>query len=109
MKKRNYFFILIASLSATLLRLHIVNNLIISILGSFVFGFVIGRRYCKSINSILITGFCSCLTSFSGFIYDVYQLLKMDYYLEIFLYLNIILILNLLMMNFGFILSRKMN
>ena len=107
MKKKIFLFILFAAFLATFLRIYLVNNLIISIIGSFFFGFVIGRRFDKSINQILPTGFCSCFTSFSGFIYYVYQLINDGNYVKIFIYLNVIFILNLFMMYLGWILSRK--
>ena len=107
MKKKSFIYILLASYLATLLRLFIDNNFIISIIGSFFFGFVIGRRFDKSISQILLTGFCSCFTSFSGFIYYLYQLINEGNYVKIFVYLNIIFILNLFMMYLGWILSRK--
>ena len=107
MQIKIFLFILVACYLVTLFRLLIDNNFIISIIGSFFFGFVIGRRFDKSINKILLTGFCSCFTSFSGFIYYLYQLIKDGNYVKIFMYLNIIFILNLFMMYLGWILSRK--
>ena len=107
MKKKIFLFILFAAFLATFLRIYLVNNFIISIIGSFFFGFVIGRRFDKYINQILLTGFCSCFTSFTGFIYYLYQLINEGNYVKIFMYLNIIFILNLFMMYLGWILSRK--
>ena len=109
MNKKFFLFILFAAFLGTFLRIYLVNNFIISIIGSFFFGFVIGRRFDKSISQILLTGFCSCFTSFSGFIYYLYQLINDGNYVKIFLYLNIIFILNLFMMHLGLILSRKIS
>ena len=107
MNKENFLFVLFAAFLATFLRTYLVNNFIISIIGSFFFGFVTGRRFGKSVNQILLTGFCSSFTSFSGFIYYFYQMINNGNYFKIFLYLNIIFILNLFMMYLGWILSRK--
>ena len=107
MNKKNYLFIFLAAFLATFLRIYLVNNFIISIVGSFFFGFVIERKLGISCNQILLTGFCSCFTSFSGFIYFFYQLINDGNYVKVFLYLNLFFILNLCMMFLGTILSRK--
>ena len=107
MKIKNFIFILLVGFLATFLRFYINNNILISIIGSFLFGFVIARRLSQSKNEILLSGFCSCFTSFTGFIYFLNQIINMEEFIKIFLYLNLICILNLLMMYFGFTISRK--
>tara|TARA_B100000945_G_C20361946_1_gene587611 strand:- start:269 stop:598 length:330 start_codon:yes stop_codon:yes gene_type:complete len=107
MNIKNFIFILFASYFATLIRLYIDNNFLISIIGSFFFGFIIARKLSQSMNMILLTGFCSCFTSFTGFIYFLYELINQENFITIFFYLNIIIIFNLLMMYFGFHISRK--
>jgi len=104
---KNFLFILFASYFASFLRFYVDNNFIISISGSFLFGFIIARRLGKSLNLILLSGFCSCFTSFSGFILFLYRFISEEDVLKFILYLNIICISNLLMMYFGFMISRK--
>ena len=104
---RNYLLLLIIAFFGTLLRFYLGNNFIISLIGSFVFGYVTGRSLSKFTNKLLIHGFCSCFTSFSGFIYFLYQLINQQDFIETFIYLNIYLIFNLFMMNLGFSVSRK--
>jgi len=74
-KINNLFYILLAAYLATFLRLTINNNFIISVIGSFFVGFFISRRLSYSIEKILLSGFFSCFTSFSGFIYFLYKIL----------------------------------
>jgi len=74
-KINNFIYILIAAYLATFLRLTINNNFFISIVGSFLVGFFISRRLSYSNEKILLTGFFSCFTSFSGFIYYLYTIL----------------------------------
>ena len=109
MHKKNFIIILLISYFATLLRFYLNNNLIISIIGSFVYGFVIAQSISKTKKEILTIGFCSCFTSFSGFIYFLYELIIKGYYFKLFFYLHFIIIFNLLIMYFGFLISRKMN
>jgi len=77
-------------------------------MGSFLYGFIFSRTINKQKREILLTGFCSCFTSFSGFIHFLYQLIIQGFYVKLFIYLNLILILNLILMYMGFLLSRKM-
>ena len=79
-----------------------------SIIGSFFYGFVFSRTLSKSKKEILLTGFCSCFTAFSGFVHFLYELINDGYYLKLFLYLNLIVISNLIIMYMGFIINQKM-
>jgi len=74
-KIHNFIYILLAAYLATFLRLIINNNFIISIIGSFLVGFFISKRLSYSTKKILLSGFFSCFTSFSGFIYFLYKIL----------------------------------
>jgi len=109
MNKQSFSFIIIASFFATFLRFFINNNFLTCIIGSFLFGFVIARRLSQSKNEILLTGFCSSFTSFSGFIYVLYELINKENLLRTFLYLNIIIFSSLFTMYCGFFISRKIN
>ena len=109
MNKKSLIKILLIGYFATFLRFFVNNNLLVSIIGSFVYGFVIARTISKSKKEILLSGFCSCFTSFSGFVYFLYELIIKGYYFKLFFYLNFIIIFNLLIMYSGFLLSRKMN
>ena len=100
---------LLVAFLATFLRFYLNNIFVVSFLGSFLYGFVIPRKISKSKKEILLSGFCSCFTSFSGFVYFLYELIIKGYYFKLFFYLNFIIIFNLLIMYSGFLLSRKMN
>jgi len=73
--KKSFIYILLACYVATLLRLFIDNNFLISIIGSFLVGFFISRKLSYTTEKILFSGFFSCFTSFSGFIYFLYAIL----------------------------------
>jgi len=75
-KINNFIYINIAAYLATFLRITINNNFFISIIGSFLVGFFINRRLSDSTEKILLSGFFSCFTSFSGFIYFLYTILN---------------------------------
>ena len=107
MKIKNSIYILIACYVATFLRLLINNNLIVSIIGSFLFGTVIAKKLNYSREKLLISGFFSCFTSFSGFIYFLYKILNQGDWMKFIIFFNLIIIVNLFTMLFGFWISRK--
>ena len=107
MYKKIFIFFICASFIAATLRLYINNNLLISVIGSFLFGFVVARNLSKSIKKVLLIGFCSCFTSFSSFIFSLYKILNKGEFLQAIIYSNFVVLLNLLLMLCGFLISRK--
>jgi len=106
-KIKNIIFILLACYLGTFLRLYIDNNFIISIIGSFFVGFFIRKRLSCLSEKIVLSGFFSCFTSFSGFIYFLYEILSEGDWKKFIIFFNLIIILNLFMMYLGFCISRK--
>ena len=109
MKVNNFIYILLAAYLATFLRMTINNNFFISINGSFFVGFLISRGLSHTTEKILLSGFFSCFTSFSGFIYFLYTILDQGDWIKFIVFFNLIIILNLFTMLFGFWISRKIN
>ena len=107
MKIKKYIFIILVCYLATFLRLFIDNNFIISIVGSFFFGLIISKQLSYSRQEILLSGFCSCFTSFSGFIYFLYKIINQGNWVKFLIFSNLIIIINLLSMFFGVWISRK--
>ena len=107
MKIKSFVYILLACYIGTFLRLSIDNNFIISILGSFLVGFIISKKLSYSSEKILLSGFFSCFTSFSGFIYFLYKIFLQGDWIKFIMFLNLIIIVNLFTMYFGFWISRK--
>ena len=79
---------LLAAYLATFLRLTINNNFLTSIIGSFVVGFLISKRLNDSTEKILLSGFFSCFTSFSGFIYFLYKILIQGELMKFMIFFN---------------------
>jgi len=107
MKIRNSIYIFTACYSATFLRLLINNNLIVSIIGSLLCGFFIAKKLSHLNEKIILGGFFSCFTSFSGFIYFLYKILNQGDWAKFIIFFNLIIILNIFTMYFGFWISRK--
>jgi len=109
MKIKSYVYIFLACYAATLLRLLINNNLIISIIGSLFLGFVVAKRLSYSKEKIIFSGFLSCFTSFSGFIYFLYKLLNQGDWIRFLILCNLVIVVNIFTMYLGFWISRKIN
>ena len=107
MNKKFFIKLLLVAYFATFLRYFLNNILLVSLIGSFVYGFVAGRKIKKEKKELLLFGFCSCFTSFSGFIYFLYQIIIQGNYYKFIFYLNLFVILNLIIMYIGLLLSRK--
>ena len=107
MKIKNYIYILLACYFATFLRVFINNNLIVSLIGSLLFGFVIAKRLNNFKQKVILSGFFSCLTSFSGFLYFLHKILSQGDWIKFIVSLNVVILLNLFAMYFGFWISRK--
>jgi len=107
MKIKSFIYLLLACYAATFLRLLINNNFIVSIIGSLFFGFVIAKRLSYSKEKIMLNGFFSCFTSFSGFIYFLHNILNQMDWIKFIIFFNLIIILNIFAMYFGFWISRK--
>ena len=107
MKIKNYIYIFLACYAATFLRILINNNFIVSIIGSLFFGFVIAKKVTYLKEKIILSGFFSCFTSFSGFIYFLYKILDQGDWIKFIISFNLIIIVNLFTMVFGFWISRK--
>ena len=107
MRIRRFIYILTACYVATFLRGFINNNFIVSIIGSLFFGFVIAKRLSYSKERIILTGFFSCFTSYSGFIYFLFKIFSQGDWIKFILFFNLIIILNILTMYLGFWISRK--
>ena len=109
MKINNFIYIILAAYLATFLRLTIKNNFFISIIGSFLVGFFVSRRLSYANEKILLSGFFSCFTSFSGFIYFLYKILNQGDWIKFIIFFNLIVTANLFTMLCGYWISRKIN
>ena len=107
MRIRNLIYLFLACYLGTFSRLFINNNFVISILGSFFVGFFISKKLSESNKIILISGFFSCFTSFSGFIYYLYDFFNQGDWIKFIISFNLIIILNIFTMYLGFLISRK--
>ena len=107
MKIKNFAYIVLACYAATTLRILINNNFIVSIIGSLFVGFFIGKGLSHLKEEIMLSGFFSCFTSFSGFIYFLYKIFNNGDWIKFIIFFNLIIIINLITMYIGFWISGK--
>ena len=104
---KSFIYILLACYVATFLRIFIDSNYIVSLIGSFFVGFIFAKRLSYSKEKIILSGFFSCFTSFSGFIYFLYEVFSNGGWIKFIISSNLVIIINLFTMYFGFWISRK--
>ena len=107
MKKKSFIYILLACYLGTFLRLSIDNNFIISVLGSFFVGLFSSKSLSYSSEKILYSGFFACFTSFSGFIYFLYEIINQGNWIRFVIIFNLMIVINLFTMYLGSWISRK--
>ena len=107
MKIKSGIYIVLSCYLASFLRVFLNNNFIVSIIGSLFFGFVIAKKLSSLREKIILSGFLSSFTSFSGFMYYLYKVLNEGGWIKFIIFFNFIIMANLLTMYFGFWISRK--
>tara|TARA_B100000242_G_scaffold133419_1_gene94865 strand:+ start:276 stop:605 length:330 start_codon:yes stop_codon:yes gene_type:complete len=107
MRLKSLIYILLACYLGAILRFFIDNNIVTSIIGSFLVGFIISKKLPYKSEKILFSGFFSCFTSFSGFIFFLFKILNQGDWIKFIVALNLTIIINLFTMYFGYWISRK--
>tara|TARA_Y100001968_G_C19195632_1_gene637387 strand:- start:426 stop:776 length:351 start_codon:yes stop_codon:yes gene_type:complete len=98
---KNFILIAIGSIPGSLFRWQIDDAFLVNTIGCFLLGIInamnINERY------KLIFGFalCGSLTSFSGWIFDLYQLIFQGYYIELLLNISSIIVVSLVAVYLG--------
>ncbi len=90
--KNNFFLIAIGAMPAAVLRWQIDEIFIVNILGCFILGFINALNISSRYKLIFGFGFCGSLTTFSGWIYQLYQLINQGLY-KLFVFHSILIIL----------------
>ena len=107
MKIKNFAYIIVACYAATILRILINSNFIVSIIGSLFVGFFIGKGLSHLSEESMLSGFFSCFTSVCGFIFFLHKILEQEEFIMFIFWFNFIIIVNIFTMYFGFWISRK--
>ena len=109
MNIKKFFLIFIFSYSAVLLRHSIGDIFVVSYLASFTYGFALTKSINNDFRDILFCGFCSSLSTFSGFVSLFNTSLAHGQFFQTFFLINYLIFLNIFIMYLGFLLGKKLN
>ena len=100
-----FFVISAGSILGSLIRLKIDNIFFVNILGCFMFGFINNLQTSKTIKLFFCFSFCGSLTTFSGWILDLYNILNKGLFLSFFLRVILFLVIGYFAMYLGYSIS----
>ena len=102
------FFLALGSIPGALLRWQLNNDFLVNLIGSLTLGFLFGLKLKNSYYLIFAIGFCGSLTTFSGWIFSLYNLLVMNHILKFLLILSFQITMALVASFLGFFLAKKL-
>tara|TARA_Y100001978_G_C23402175_1_gene295142 strand:- start:234 stop:560 length:327 start_codon:yes stop_codon:yes gene_type:complete len=88
-----FFIISAGSIIGSLIRWKINNIYLVNILGCFILGFAKNLNISKKLKLFICFSLSGSLTTFSGWIFDLFQLIRKDLYLMFFFNIGLLLIL----------------
>tara|TARA_Y100001968_G_scaffold224587_1_gene207266 strand:+ start:263 stop:580 length:318 start_codon:yes stop_codon:yes gene_type:complete len=98
----------IGAIPASLLRWHINDTFIVNIIGCFLLGFINNLSIPKRYKFIFGFAFCGSLTTFSGWIFQLFNLLSEGLYLKSLLNVILIILISFLAVLFGNLFAKKL-
>ena len=105
--KNNFICISIGAVPAAILRLQIDQIFIVNIVGCFLLGFINSLAISKRYKLILGFGFCGSLTTFSGWSFQLFNLINQGFYQLFFLNAISIVMLGIFAVSLGHLLAKK--
>ena len=97
------------SILGTLIRLKIKNIFLVNILGCFIFGLINNLNVSKKIKLFFCFSFCGSITTFSGWILDLYNILNKGLYFIFFLRVSVFIGIGYFAMYSGYSISESIN
>ena len=104
-----FFVISAGSILGSLIRWKINNIFFVNILGCFIFGFINNLYVSKKIKLFLCFSFCGSLTTFSGWILDLLNILNKGLYFLFFLRVSLFLVIGYFAIYLGYLISNNLN
>ena len=103
------FLVFIATIVGAILRWQLQNDFLSNLTGAAILGFVLGLNFTPRFQVIFAIGFCPSLTTFSGWIWDVMELIINGFLLRALGLLLSTLIGGFLFLSLGFWSGKKMS
>ena len=108
MKQSDFLMISIGAIPAAIFRWQIDDIFIVNITGCFLLGFINSLPIPNKYKLIFGFGFCGSLTTFSGWSFQLYELMNEGFYKLFLLNIILILMLGFLAVVFGHFLAKKL-
>jgi len=102
------FLVCIATIVGALFRWQLQNDFLSNLIGAAILGFVLGLNFTSRFQLIFAIGFCPALTTFSGWIWEVMELIISGFLLRALGLLFSTLIGGFLVLSLGFWTGKKM-
>tara|TARA_Y100001968_G_scaffold222494_1_gene205235 strand:- start:1008 stop:1358 length:351 start_codon:yes stop_codon:yes gene_type:complete len=103
----NFFYVSIGAIPATIIRWQIDEIFIVNILGCFFLGFVNALSISRKYKLIFGFSFCGSLTTFSSWIFNLYELLSNGLYIHFVLDIILIIVFSFFALYLGKMLAQK--
>ena len=104
-----FFIISIGSILGSLIRWKIESIFFVNILGCFIFGFINNLQISKKFKLFFCFSFCGSLTTFSGWILDLFNIFNKRLYLLFFFRVILFLLIGYFAIYFGYLISNNLN
>ena len=107
--KKNLFLISLGAFPAAILRWQIDEIFIVNIIGCFLLGFINKIPISRQYKLIFGFGFCGSLTTFSGWSYQLFELISKGFYKLFILNLILTVLIGFLAVCLGHLLAKKID
>ena len=106
-KKNSFIWISIGAIPAAILRWQVDEIFIVNIIGCFLLGFINALSISRKYKLIFGFGFCGSLTTFSGWVFHLFQLITEGLYKLFFLNSILIVLIGLFAICLGEFFAKK--
>ena len=107
LKNNNFFLISIGAFPAAIFRWQIDEIFFVNIIGCFLLGFINSLTISREYKLIFGFGFCGSLTTFSGWSFQLFQLINQGLYKLFFLNSILMVIVGILAVGLGHLFAKK--
>ncbi len=107
LRKNKFFLISIGAIPGSLLRWQIDDIFIVNLIGCFLIGIIHGLPIPSRYKLIFGFGFCGSLTTFSGWSFQLFQLISKGLYKLFFLNSFLIVLIGFFTIYLGYLFSKK--
>ena len=104
-----FFIISLGSILGSVIRWKIDNIFFVNILGCFIFGFINNLQISKKFKLFFCFSFCGSLTTFSGWILDLFNIFNKRLYLLFFFRVILFLLIGYFAIYLGYLISNNLN